>query len=139
MVVNDREKLVLSAIIDFYLISGETIGSRTLVKKYNIDLCSATIRNVMSDLEDMGFISKTHTSSGRIPTDKGYKFYLDELLKIEKISREERDRIDSVYENKMRELDAVLKRTSMLLSKLTNYVGIVIEPTQKKEEIKKAG
>nr|WP_307774818.1 heat-inducible transcriptional repressor HrcA [uncultured Cetobacterium sp.] len=137
MVVNEREKLVLSAIIDFYLLSGETIGSRTLVKKYNIDLSSATIRNVMSDLEDMGFISKTHTSSGRIPTDKGYKFYLEELLKIEKLSREEKARINSVYESKMRELDSILKRTSTLLSKLTNYVGIVIEPTHKREKIKK--
>lgn len=137
MVVSDREKLVLSAIIDFYLLSGETIGSRALVKKYNIDLSSATIRNVMSDLEDMGFISKTHTSSGRIPTDKGYKFYLEELLKIEKLSREEQARINSVYDFKMRELDSVLKKTSMLLSKLTNYVGIVIEPTHKKEKIKK--
>ncbi|MGL4653625.1 MAG: heat-inducible transcriptional repressor HrcA [Cetobacterium sp.] len=137
MVVSDREKLVLSAIIDFYLLSGETIGSRALVKKYNIDLSSATIRNVMSDLEDMGFIVKTHTSSGRIPTDKGYKFYLEELLKIEKLSREEQDRINSVYEIKMRELDSVLKKTSTLLSKLTNYVGIVIEPTHKKDKIKK--
>lgn len=137
MVVSDREKLVLSAIIDFYLITGETIGSRALVKKYNIDLSSATIRNVMSDLEDMGFIAKTHTSSGRIPTDRGYKFYLEELLKVEKLSREEQDRIDSVYETKMRELDSVLKRTSTLLSKLTNYVGIVIEPSHKKEKIKK--
>lgn len=137
MVVSEREKLVLSAIIDFYLLYGETIGSRTLVKKYNIDLSSATIRNVMSDLEDMGFISKTHTSSGRIPTDKGYKFYLDELLKIEKLSQEEKERIDAFYENKMRELDSVLERTSLLLSKLTNYVGIVIEPTQKRENIRK--
>ncbi|MGL4971051.1 MAG: heat-inducible transcriptional repressor HrcA [Cetobacterium sp.] len=137
MVVSDREKLVLSAIIDFYLLSGETIGSRALVKKYNIDLSSATIRNVMSDLEDMGFIVKTHTSSGRIPTDKGYKFYLEELLKIEKLSREEQDRINSVYEIKMRELDSVLKKTSTLLSKLTNYIGIVIEPTHKKDKIKK--
>ena len=67
--LTDREKLVLNAIIDFYLRFGETIGSRTLVKRYNIDLSSATIRNVMSDLEDRGFIEKTHSSSGRIPTD----------------------------------------------------------------------
>ncbi|MGL4954537.1 MAG: heat-inducible transcriptional repressor HrcA, partial [Cetobacterium sp.] len=78
-----------------------------------------------------------HTSSGRIPTDRGYKFYLEELLKIEKLSREEQARINSVYEIKMRELDSVLKKTSTLLSKLTNYVGIVIEPTHKKEKIKK--
>ena len=74
--LSEREKLVLNAIIDFYLTYGETIGSRTLVKKYNIELSSATIRNVMSDLEDAGFIEKTHSSSGRIPTDLGYKYYL---------------------------------------------------------------
>lgn len=137
MIVSERERLVFSAIIDFYLLSGETIGSRTLVKKYNIDLSSATIRNVMSDLEDKGFISKTHSSSGRIPTDKGYKFYLEELLKVEKLTMEERNRINSVYDRKMRELDSVLKRTSTLLSKLTNYMGVVIEPTHKREKIKK--
>ncbi|MEG0398286.1 MAG: heat-inducible transcriptional repressor HrcA, partial [Cetobacterium sp.] len=137
MPVTEREKLVLNAIIDFYLTHGETIGSRTLVKKYNINLSSATIRNVMADLEDMGYISKTHTSSGRIPTDTGYKYYLDELLKIEKLSREEKARIDLVYENRMRELDSVLQKTSSLLSKLTNYTGIVIEPNHHKEKIKK--
>ncbi|WP_297405137.1 heat-inducible transcriptional repressor HrcA [uncultured Cetobacterium sp.] len=137
MIVSDRERLVFSAIIDFYLLSGETIGSRTLVKKYNIDLSSATIRNVMSDLEDKGFISKTHSSSGRIPTDKGYKFYLDELLKVEKLTLEEQARINSVYDRKMRELDSVLKRTSTLLSKLTNCMGVVIEPTHRREKIKK--
>lgn len=137
MNISDREKLVLSAIIDFYLITGETIGSRTLVKKYNIAHSSATIRNVMSDLEDMGFIAKTHTSSGRIPTDKGYKFYLDELLKIDKISREEQVRISSVYETKMREIDMILKNTSTLLSRLTNCIGIVTEPAHKHEQIKK--
>lgn len=137
MIVNDREKLVLSAIIDSYLLSGETIGSRTLVKKYNIDLSSATIRNVMSDLEDKGFLAKTHSSSGRIPTDLGYRFYLEELLKIKKLSSDEKARINFVYENKIRELDSVLEKTSILLSNLTNYVGIVIEPAHKKEKIKK--
>ena len=135
--VSEREKLVLGAIIDFYLLSGETIGSRTLVKKYNIDLSSATIRNVMSDLEDMGFIAKTHTSSGRIPTDKGYRFYLEELLRIEKLSRDELNRINATYEFKVREIEAILKKTSTLVSKLTNCIGVVIEPTHRKEEIRK--
>ncbi len=98
MAITDREKQVLGAIIDYYLTFGDTIGSRTLVKKYNIGFSSATIRNVMADLEDMGYIAKTHTSSGRVPTDLGYKFYLHELLKIEKLSQSERDRIDLAYE-----------------------------------------
>lgn len=135
--LTDREKLVLNAIIDFYLRFGETIGSRTLVKTYNIDLSSATIRNVMSDLEDRGFIEKTHSSSGRIPTDLGYKYYLSELLKIEKLSREEKDRINTEYEKKVNELDGILQQTSSLLSRLTSYASIVIEPDYRKERIKK--
>ncbi|MFK4785409.1 heat-inducible transcriptional repressor HrcA [Fusobacterium sp. MFO224] len=135
--LNDREKLVLNAIIDFYLRCGETIGSRTLVKKYNIELSSATIRNVMSDLEDSGFIVKKHSSSGRIPTDLGYKYYLDELLKIEKLSREEKARINDEYERKVNAVDVILQQTSSLLSRLTNCASVVIEPVHRKENIKK--
>lgn len=135
MNITDREKLVLNAIIDYYLTFGDTIGSRTLVKKYGIDLSSATIRNVMADLEDMGFIEKTHTSSGRIPTDMGYKYYLTELLKIERLTQEEKENINSVYNRRIDELDKILKRTSTLLSKLTNYAGIAVEPRTVNERV----
>lgn len=137
MAITDREKQVLGAIIDYYLTFGDTIGSRTLVKKYDIGFSSATIRNVMADLEDMGYISKTHTSSGRVPTDLGYKFYLHELLKIEKLSKQEIKRIDLAYERRVNEIESVLKRTSSLLSKLTSYAGLVIEPSLKRERMKK--
>ncbi len=135
--MTEREKLVLNAVIDYYLTFGETIGSRALVKKYEIDLSSATIRNVMADLEDMGYISKTHISSGRIPTDKGYRLYLDKLLEIEKITKQEKFNIKNIYEQRVSELDLMLKKTSSLLSKLTNYAGIAIEPNQSKEKVKK--
>lgn len=128
MSINEREKLVLNAIINYYLTFGDTIGSRTLVKKYGIELSSATIRNVMADLEDMGFIGKTHTSSGRIPTDKGYRYYLNELLKVERLSQQEREDIEGFYENRIGELDKLLETTSSLLSRLTNYAGIAVEP-----------
>ena len=137
MNISDREKLVLNAIIDYYLTFGDTIGSRTLVKKYGIDLSSATIRNVMADLEDMGFIEKTHTSSGRIPTDMGYKYYLSELLKIERLTQEEKENISLVYNRRVDELDNILKRTTSLLSKLTNYAGIAIEPKATNEKVEK--
>ncbi len=137
MSLSDREKQVLAAIIDHYLSSGDTVGSRTLVKKYGMNFSSATIRNVMADLEDLGYIMKTHTSSGRVPTDTGYKFYLNELIKIEKLSREEMNKINTAYEIKMNEIESVLKRTSRLLSKLSTYAGIVIEPDIKREKIKK--
>ena len=128
MEISEREKLVLNAIVDYYLTIGETIGSRTLVKKYGIELSSATIRNVMADLEHMGFIEKTHTSSGRIPTDMGYKYYLTELLKVEKVTQEEIENINNVYNRRVDELENILKKTSTLLSRLTNYAGIAVEP-----------
>ena len=128
MRISERDKLGLNAIVDYYLTVGDTIGSRTLVKKYGIELSSATIRNVMADLEDMGFIEKTHTSSGRIPTDMGYKYYLTELLKVEKITQEEIENINNVYNRRVDELENILKQTSTLLSKLTNYAGIAVEP-----------
>ncbi|GAA6324632.1 heat-inducible transcriptional repressor HrcA [Fusobacterium ulcerans] len=137
MSISEREKLVLNAIVNYYLTFGDTIGSRTLVKKYGIDLSSATIRNVMADLEDMGYISKTHTSSGRIPTDKGYKYYLDELLKVEKLTKEEKNNIELEYEHRVNELDLLLQKTSSLLSKMTTYAGIAIEPSTIVERIKK--
>ena len=108
MRISEREKLVLNAIVDYYLTVGDTIGSRTLVKKYGIELSSATICNVMADLEDMGFIEKTHTSSGRIPTDMGYKYYLTELLKVEKITQEEIENISNVYNRRVDELENIL-------------------------------
>lgn len=137
MEISDREKLVLGAVIDYYLNTGQVIGSRTLVKKYQIEYSSATIRNVMADLEDMGYIQKTHTSSGRIPTNKGYKYYLEQLIKIKKLSKQERNEIDYYYENRVDELDSVLERTSSLLSKISSYVGIAIEPELKSERIKR--
>lgn len=135
MSINEREKLVLNAIINYYLTFGDTIGSRTLVKKYGIELSSATIRNVMADLEDMGFIGKTHTSSGRIPTDKGYRYYLNELLKVERLTQQERADIEGFYENRIGELDILLETTSSLLSKLTNYAGIAVEPRMRDSDI----
>ena len=137
MSITEREKLVLNAIVNYYLTFGDTIGSRTLVKKYGIDLSSATIRNVMADLEDMGYIAKTHTSSGRIPTDKGYKYYLEELLKIEKLTQQEKENIELVYENRVNELDMLLQQTSSLLSRLTTYAGIAMEPSGIVEKVKR--
>lgn len=137
MSLSDREKQILGAIIDYYLDSGETIGSRTLVKRYGLDISSATVRNAMADLEDMGYITKTHTSSGRVPTDEGYKFYLNELLKIRELTKNEREKIELAYERKINELEGILEHTSRLLSKLTSYTSIVVEFNKEVEKIKK--
>ena len=135
--MNDREQLILKAIIKHYLEFGESVGSRTLEKKYNIGVSSATIRNTMADLEDKGLIAKTHTSSGRIPTSEGYKLYVDELLKIRDISQEEKAKVMQAYNKRMNQIDMIFEETSRLLSKISQYAGVVLEPAFTQEGVKK--
>ena len=135
--MNDREQLILNAIIKHYLEFGESVGSRTLEKKYEIGVSSATIRNTMADLEDKGLIVKTHTSSGRIPTSEAYKLYIEELMKIRDISTETKARIVEAYNKKMSQLDMVFEETTRLLSVMTEYAAVVLEPAIRQEGIRK--
>ena len=80
MLMDDRKKLILKAIIDSYIDTAEPVGSRTVARKHEIGLSSATIRNEMADLEEMGLLEQPHTSAGRVPSDKGYRFYVDQLM-----------------------------------------------------------
>lgn len=137
MIKDKREKEVLEAIIKYYLNYGEAVGSRTLVKKYNLDASPATIRNVMADLEDMGYIEKVHSSSGRAPTSKGYKYYIDYLLEVQKLTEKEISSIKRNYEAKTKELEFVLSKSISLLSEMTQYVGIALEPEIAQENLKK--
>ena len=83
--LSDREKLILRSIIQQFILTASPVGSRNITKKYDIGFSPATVRNIMSDLEEFGFIDHPHTSAGRIPTDKGYRFYVDSLMEIQKI------------------------------------------------------
>ena len=135
--MNDREQLILNAIIKHYLEFGESVGSRTLEKKYEIGVSSATIRNTMADLEDKGLIVKTHTSSGRIPTSEAYKLYIEELMKIRDISTETKAKIVEAYNKKMGQLDMIFEETTRLLSMMTEYAAVVLEPAIRQEGIRK--
>ena len=135
--MNDREQLILKAIIKHYLEFGESVGSRTLEKKYRIGVSSATIRNTMADLEDKGLITKTHTSSGRIPTSEGYKLYVEELIKIRDISTEAKAKVVEAYNKRMNQIDMIFEETSRLLSKISKYAGVVLEPAIREEGVRK--
>ncbi len=135
--MNDREQLILNAIIKHYLEFGESVGSRTLEKKYDIGVSSATIRNTMADLEDKGLIVKIHTSSGRIPTSEAYKLYIDELVKIRDVSTEAKAKIFEAYNKKMNQLDMIFEETTRLLSVMTEYAAVVLEPSIRQEGVKK--
>ncbi|MEW8971901.1 MAG: heat-inducible transcriptional repressor HrcA, partial [Mesobacillus sp.] len=112
-------------------------GSRSLSKKEEINFSSATIRNEMADLEDMGFIEKTHTSSGRIPSEKGYRFYVDNLLLPQKVNRSDMAAIKSIFAERIYELEKIVQKSARILSEMTNYTSIVLGPAVKDNRLKK--
>jgi len=135
--LDEKEKKILASIIDYHLSHGESVGSRTLVRKYGLDSSPATIRNIMSDLEESGYIEKTHTSSGRLPTSKGYKYYVNNLLEVEELSNLEISNIKRAYSEKTKELEKVLSKSTKLLSEMTHCAGIALEPSISQSDIKK--
>ena len=133
MELDERKIKILNSIIQTYLITGEPVGSRTISKYTDLNLSSATIRNEMSDLEDLGYIVQPHTSAGRIPSDKGYRFYVDNLMK-EKIA--EVDEMKDVLIEKADKLDHLLKHVAKLLATNTNYATMISAPQYKRNKLK---
>ncbi|MFD1705461.1 heat-inducible transcriptional repressor HrcA [Siminovitchia sediminis] len=134
--LTDRQLLILQAIIDDFIRYAQPIGSGKLSKKAEINLSSATIRNEMADLEEHGYIEKTHTSSGRIPSEKGYRYYVDHLLAPEMLRAHERQIIRSIFAEKIYELEDVVQRSASVLSELTNYTAILLGPAVKENKLK---
>lgn len=132
---DSRGQVVLSAIINEHFVTGEPVGSKTLAVKFAnaSGMSAATIRNVMGELEDMGLLEQPHTSAGRVPTDKGYRFYVDNLLGVLSISNDDLYRIGEEFGLNPSDLaetpDRLMERTSQLLSALSNNVGIVVSPS----------
>lgn len=121
-----REEAVLEIIVRNYTESAEPVGSRFVARK--LGLSSATIRNVMSDLEEEGFLMHPHTSAGRIPTDKGYRYYVNSLMHQRNVNDNVVHMIEEQYHEKIRSLEDVLEKTTHLMSSLTNYVGVTLLP-----------
>ncbi|MEW6455226.1 MAG: heat-inducible transcriptional repressor HrcA [Acidobacteriota bacterium] len=132
MVLNDRYKQILKMVIDDYLSSGQPVGSRTIARKLGFGLSPATIRNIMADLEDWGYLTHPYTSAGRVPTDKGLRFYVDTFLTPRFLSEEEKEKIESNISNYKGSIDSVLNTTSKVLSDLSESMGIVISPSFEK-------
>lgn len=124
--LDTRKKNVLLAIIQDYIATAEPVGSRTIARKYKLGVSPATIRNEMADLEEMGYIEQPHTSAGRVPSNMGYRYYVDHLMKREELSQEEESLLLSGYLTKMQEVGHVLKQTGQLLSHITSYTGVVL-------------
>ncbi len=133
MDLDDRKKTILQAIIKTYLESGEPVGSRTISKYSELNLSSATIRNEMSDLEELGYILQPHTSAGRIPSDKGYRFYVDQLMN-EKL--EEINGMKDLLIEKTDKVETMLKQVAKVLADNTNYTSMVTKPHYKHKKMK---
>lgn len=125
-ILDERTKLILKAIVNDYIISGEPVGSRTISKRYKINLSPATIRNIMSDLEEIGYIVQPYTSAGRVPTDMGYRFYVNELAVKNQLPKQEIKLIKEALVSMSLMTEETLKSVSKVLSVLSNYSGIVL-------------
>ncbi|SMC21179.1 heat-inducible transcription repressor HrcA [Desulfacinum hydrothermale DSM 13146] len=128
MELRERDQKVLEAVISGYIRSGEPVGSRTVSKHYGLNVSSATIRNIMADLEDMGLLQQPHTSAGRIPTDKGLRLYLDSILKIRELEKQQQVLIRKAFESNKNDLEELLRRTSQVLSQFCKQAGVVLWP-----------
>ncbi|UOQ46334.1 heat-inducible transcriptional repressor HrcA [Halobacillus salinarum] len=126
--LTERQLLILQVIVDDFILTAQPVGSRSISKKNAVTFSSATIRNEMADLEEMGFIEKTHSSSGRIPSEQGYRFYVDHLLSPLRLSREELTTIRAAFNDRMLEFERVVQKSAGILSDLTNYTSLVLGP-----------
>ena len=133
MELDDRKVTILKAIIKTYLETGEPVGSRTISKYSELKLSSATIRNEMSDLEEMGYIIQPHTSAGRIPSDKGYRFYVDQIMQEKE---NEVTEFKDVMVQKVDKLELVLKKMAQALAANTNYAAMISGPSYHKTKLK---
>ena len=126
--LDERKQRVLKAVIDDYIESAEPVGSRTLARKYDLGVSPATIRNEMADLEMLGYLEHLHTSSGRVPSSKGYRFYVDGLIPPKPVSDEEKILIDRWYKGRVKRIEEVFQETARIISQVTKNVSLVLAP-----------
>ncbi|MCK9216349.1 MAG: heat-inducible transcriptional repressor HrcA [Firmicutes bacterium] len=136
MSLNSRKRLILQAIIEDYINTAEPVGSRTISKKYLTSVSSATIRNEMADLEEMGYIEQPYTSAGRIPSDKGYRLYVDSIMNQNILNAKKIEYIKKEFMETLGEIDDLIKHASKLLSNMTKYASIAMAPQYGKTRLK---
>ncbi|GBD88326.1 heat-inducible transcription repressor HrcA [bacterium BMS3Abin03] len=126
--LNEREKNILKSIVQQFILTASPVGSRNITKKYDMGISPATVRNIMADLEDSGFINHPHTSAGRVPTDKGYRYYVDSLMELRKIRSAQKGLISKALKVDTEEPEELIRITSKLLSTITNQLACVSYP-----------
>ncbi len=127
--LNEREKNILRHIVQQFILTASPVGSRNITKRYDLGYSPATVRNIMSDLEEFGFLGHPHTSAGRVPTDKGYRFYVNALMETHTLAVNEQELIAKQIESAVAESDGVLDLASKLLGRITNQLACVVYPS----------
>ena len=136
MDLDARKQYILQAIIQDYISSAEPVGSRTIARKYNLGVSAATIRNEMFDLEMMGYLNQPHTSAGRVPSAKGYRFYVDCLLEPTQVTKEEKQVVQAWFEDNMNNVDQIFQSTAKILAKITHNVTLVMASKELSSRLK---
>lgn len=137
MEMTERKKCILAAVIERYIRTGEPVGSKLLLESLDISVSSATVRNEMAELSEMGFLEQTHTSSGRIPTQKGYRYYVDELMCERALDEDVRRKIDMMLGTHFGDSEKLLKEASAILSDITDCAVVTTTPTSEGAHIRK--
>jgi heat-inducible transcriptional repressor len=137
MSISNRKNTILNAVVHLYITKAEPVSSEMIVVHYDLGVSTATVRNDLQLLERQGFLMKPHTSAGRIPTDKGYRYYVDQLMErdVDHLSEEEKQEITEHYKI-ARDYNEIMKITSVLISRLTNNLGVVLAPNMIKGTLK---
>jgi heat-inducible transcriptional repressor len=128
LALDERKAQILSAVVEEHVKTGLPVGSRAVARRYRLGISPATIRNEMGDLEEMGYLGKTHTSSGRVPSDKGYRVYVDELMGDVRLSQRESQMLESFFRSKMKDVESLLREVVKALSEATSYLAFVLGP-----------
>lgn len=136
MQLNDRKKSILKAVVDDYVSTAEPVGSKALVSKFHFSVSSATVRNEMAELEELGYLEQPHTSAGRIPSDKGYRAYVDDLMQVEDLPEDETAKIRDYFRDSMDELTGLIRKASSLLSDRTGYASLALAPQMRRSHLK---
>ena len=136
--LNERERLILRAIVQHFILTANPVGSRHIARKFGINLSPATIRNVMADLEDMGLLSHPHTSAGRMPSDLGYRLYVNDLMDLGELPSMQREQIERELESVPAELENVLDATTRVLASASQLLGIVVIPELQQAVLKQS-
>ncbi len=126
--LDSRKHAVLEAIVDCYNRTAEPVSSQKIVRDYDMGLSAATLRNTMADLEELGYLTHPHTSAGRVPTEGGYRVYVDSLMTDQKLSQKEKQFIRDGYASSRRDFEEVMEQTSKILSAISHHIGVVLSP-----------